>query len=188
LRVLLRSRGEDLAHAVISVPVSARRSAAADRLGNQIGVMPVDVPTGGPPGARLAAIAAVTRARKRAPRASSAAVVAPVVRALHRLGLLNRFINRQHLVTTFLTNVRGPEVPVSFLGCTVLAVVPLSETNGNVTVAFAVFSYAGSFTITIVADPDTCPDLPVLTDALQGELDALAAEAARRPVDPERAS
>ncbi len=182
LRVLLRTRGESLDEAVISMPVSARRTASADRLGNQIGVMPMAVPTGGQPRARLAQIAEATQARKGAPRASSAAVVAPVVRALGRLGLLNWFTNSQHLVTTFLTDIRGPAVPVSFLGSTVLALVPLSGTSGNVTVAFAVFSYAGGFTITVVADPDACPDLPVLADALQTELDTLTAMADRRPV------
>jgi hypothetical protein len=42
-----------------------------------------------------------------------------------------------------------------------------------VTVSLAVLSYAGRLDITLIADPDACPDLDVLRDALQGELDRL---------------
>ena len=45
---------------------------------------------------------------------------------------------------------------------------------GNVTVAFGVLSYAGTLTLTVVADPERCTDLPVLVEVLQRELDALA--------------
>ena len=44
---------------------------------------------------------------------------------------------------------------------------------GNVTVSFAVLSYAGSLTVTLVADPGTCPDLSELRDALEEELHVL---------------
>jgi len=40
-------------------------------------------------------------------------------------------------------------------------------------VSFVALSYAGEFTVTVVADPDRVPDLPVLSHALQAELDAL---------------
>ena len=36
-------------------------------------------------------------------------------------------------------------------------------------------SYAGTFTVTVSADPDQVPDLPVLVEALQAELDGLTA-------------
>jgi diacylglycerol O-acyltransferase / wax synthase len=44
-----------------------------------------------------------------------------------------------------------------------------------VTVSFAVLSYAGSLTITLIADPDTCPDLSDLRDALEEEVRVLTA-------------
>jgi len=49
----------------------------------------------------------------------------------------------------------------------------VSAIVGNVTVAFAVLSYAGTLTVTVIADPDTCPDRTVLVQELQRELDAL---------------
>jgi hypothetical protein len=52
-------------------------------------------------------------------------------------------------------------------------VVPLNAVTGNVAVAFAVLSYAGTLTVTVTADVDAFPDSEVLIDALQDELDAL---------------
>jgi len=47
LRTLLADRGESVDRLVISVPVSARRRSAAGQLGNQVGVIPMTIPTGG---------------------------------------------------------------------------------------------------------------------------------------------
>lgn len=75
-----------------------------------------------------------------------------------------------HVLHTFMTNLRGPERRVSFLQCPITSIVPLTTATGNVTVSFAILSYAGSLTVTLVADPDTCPDLSGLRDALAQEL------------------
>ena len=173
LRDLLRRRGEPAGSVVISVPVSPRRRAAAAQLGNQVGVIPVALPLTGDRIRRLAEIAAITRAAKRADRGASAALLVPVFRALGRLGLLQWLTNHQPLVTTFVTNVRGPDGRLSFLGVPIADVVAVSTISGNVTVAFAALSYAGALNVTVVADPDTCPDLIELATALQRELDAL---------------
>jgi hypothetical protein len=45
--------------------------------------------------------------------------------------------------------------------------------TGNVTVAFAVLSYAGTLTVTVTVDADAVPDSGLLVDALRAELDAL---------------
>ena len=74
-----------------------------------------------------------------------------------------------------MTNLRGPDVPVSFLGAAVSQMIPLAGVAGNVAVAFAVLSYAGTLTVTVIADGDACPDSGALVAALQGELDALTA-------------
>ncbi|MGW2219964.1 wax ester/triacylglycerol synthase domain-containing protein [Nonomuraea sp. NPDC001684] len=47
VRTLLARRGERLPDLVVSVPVSARTAATATELGNQVGVMPVCLPTRG---------------------------------------------------------------------------------------------------------------------------------------------
>ncbi|HEV2374573.1 MAG TPA: wax ester/triacylglycerol synthase domain-containing protein [Streptosporangiaceae bacterium] len=170
LRALLSSRGEQLDWTTISVLVSARQEATSGKLGNQIGVMPVTLPTGGNLATRTAQTAEVTRQRKAAAHGTSAVLLGPPVRLLAAIGLLRWFINRQRLVHAFATNLRGPERPLTFAGAQVQAVIPIPSTTGNVTVTFAALSYAGTLLITVLSDPSRVPDAGVLTAALHQEL------------------
>lgn len=173
LHRLLAVRGELVDEFVISVPFSARRETGVDDLGNQSGVIPLRVSGVGDPARRLESLAETTRAAKKAQRGASTAMLGPFFRLLAATGLYRRFIDRQRLIHTFVTNLRGPESSLSFAGCPVTSIIPLSAATGNVTVSFAVLSYAGSLTVTLIADPDTCPDLPELRDALAEELQVL---------------
>ena len=155
------------------MPVSARRRAGATELGNQVGVIPVTVPTTGDPTHRLAAVARITRRRKTAAPGSSAALLGPVFRALAKAGIFGWFINRQRLINTFVSNLRGPERRLTFCCAPVVEVIPVPMITGNITVAFAALSYAGSLNVTVIADPMLCPDLPDIIQALQRELDVL---------------
>jgi diacylglycerol O-acyltransferase / wax synthase len=168
------ARGEWLDSAVVSVPVAARRSAGPADPGNAVGAMPVSVPTCGDARHRLRAVSAATRARKSARRGTSTAVLVPLFATLARVGAFRWFIRHQRMVNTFVTNVRGPDRPVRFLGVHVVALVPLSVVPGNVTVAFTALSYAGDLVVTVVADPDRVPDLDLLAQHLQAGLDELA--------------
>lgn len=172
LRQVLAARGEQVDRFVISVPFSARRSTHAGDLGNQSGVVPLSIPAAGDGPGRLREIAALTRRAKGLPRAAANAVLGPGFRGLARLGLFGWFIDRQRMVHTFATNLRGPAEPLELAGREVTEIVPLSVTTGNITVAFATFSYAGRLGITITADPDVFPELDMLRDAVAAALDA----------------
>ncbi|MFP3901781.1 MAG: wax ester/triacylglycerol synthase domain-containing protein [Acidimicrobiia bacterium] len=171
---LLARRGESVGHVVASVPVSGRGGATSAELGNQVGVIPVALPLAGGRSERLRSIAAATRAHRTEARGASAVLIAPLFRGLAALGVVRWFMERQRLVTTFVTNLRGPDAPVSFLGSAVSEVVPLALVAGNVAVSFAVLSYAGTLTVTVIVDEDAFPDADVLVGALQSELDGLA--------------
>lgn len=173
LNVLLAHRGEHIDPFIISVPVSGRSQTAAGALGNQVGVMPVAVPVHGDIEKRLNAVAVVTRKHKTQARGASAMLLAPAFRALAAVHVLRWGVNHQHLVHTFTTNLRGPDSPVTFLGASVEEILPLSVLAGNVAVAFAVMSYAGAVTLTVTADPDVVPELDVIVDALQQQLNQL---------------
>ena len=173
LRTVLADRGEDVDRLVISMPVSARRQAAIAELGNRVGVIPVAVPTTGASDRRLAAVVRLTQRRKTAAPGSSAALLGPVFRALAWAGVFGWFIDRQRRINTFVSNLRGPEHRLAFLGAPVIEVIPVPMIAGNVTVAFAALSYAGRLNVTVVADPERCPDLPTVAQALQRELDLL---------------
>ena len=116
LRALLASRGEQLDLVTVSVPVSARQVATGGQLGNQVGVMPAALPTSGGLAARVTRIAAITRDRKTTARGTSAALLGPPFRLLAPTGLVHLFVNRQRLIHTFATNLRGPAEPLTFAG------------------------------------------------------------------------
>ena len=170
---LMAARGETVERLVVSVPVSARRHTSATDLGNQVGVVLVDLPTMGDRSRRIQATAAAMNAAKAAPRGASAALLGAAFRMLARLGVFHWFIDRQRLVNTFVTNLRGPDARLTFLGADISEVIPIAVVTGNVAVSFAALSYDDTLAVTIIADPEACPDLDVLADALQRQLDGL---------------
>lgn len=177
----LRERGQDVAELVVSVPV-ARGSGGERDLGNDVGVLPVRVPTRGPVPDRVAAVAARTAAgRARPPR--GLAVMGAAFRLLVAARAFRFFVERQPLVNTFLSNLRGPTARLSLAGSTVEGVVPVVVTPGNIAVTFGALSYAGTLTVVVTADPDITAGAPVIADAVAAGLRAISAAA--RP-GPER--
>jgi diacylglycerol O-acyltransferase / wax synthase len=73
------------------------------------------------------------------------------------------------MVNTFVTNLPGPKDPVTLAGLPVVDMRAVSLTTGNVPVAFAVLSYAGTLAATVAADPDHVGDLDLLVGALEDE-------------------
>jgi diacylglycerol O-acyltransferase len=183
LHLLLAERGEHVSDFVISVPFSSRKEAGHQQLGNQSGVIPLLIPATGPFSQRVTAISGITSRAKRSQRGASTAALAPAFRLLATIGLYQRFIDHQHLIHTFVSDLSGPSTPLSLFGCPISAVIPLSFGIGNVTVSFTVLSYAGNLTVTVNADPATCPDLGRLCSLLDQELSPAEAEA-----DPPRTS
>lgn len=173
LGAVLDARGEHPPELVISVPVSARADTTTEQLGNQVGVMPVRVPVGGPRDAALVRVARETSARKSTQRGTSAALIAPVFRLLAALGLFRPMIDRQRLVNSFLTNMRGPGQPMHLTGAAIGRIAPVTIATGNVSVAFAALSYAGTLTVSVIVDPDLAPEPDDIAHALRRELDGL---------------
>ena len=175
LRDLLAARGEAVDPVAVGVPVSVRRSTTAATLGNQVAPILVPVPvTGGLP-QRLERVAATVRTGRAAATQPPPAGVATAMWWAARLGLLRRYMTRQRRMHTMVSSIHGPDEQITVGGSTVVSIVPLvSAETGNVRVSFDVLSYAGTVTITAVADPDTVPDLPDLAAALHRELNALA--------------
>ena len=101
-------------------------------------------------------------------------VAAAGVRAMVATGVYGWYMRRQRYLHTVLTNLRGPDQRVTLNGAPITAMLPLAVGGGgNVTVTFAALSYAGTLAVTVTADPDVTPDLPLLTAELQTQLDLL---------------
>jgi WS/DGAT/MGAT family acyltransferase len=174
LRQLLAGRGEDVQALVprAMVPISLHREQPGRASGNQDSVMVVPLPLGEPdPVRRLDLICAETAARKRRARPQMGGGIFGFV-AVQRLWY--RFLARQRTVNLVVTNVPGPPVPLYLAGARLLEVFPVAAIMGNVTLAVAVFSYAGQLNVTAVADQDTCPDVEVFAQGVRRSLDELA--------------
>jgi hypothetical protein len=159
-------------HLVASLPAAARPSTTVGTLGNDVGVMPVALPVLPDRRTRLEVIAARTRRAKESGRGLPPGLVDGVSRLLAHLGLIQPVIDHQRLVNTFVSNLRGPGERLSLFGWPISAIVPVTQTMGNVTTAFCVFSYAGTLSVTVVADPQRCPDDDHLATVLAEELRA----------------
>jgi diacylglycerol O-acyltransferase / wax synthase len=181
LHALLEHRGESVDPLTLAVIVSARRSAEVTRLGNATLPLPVLVPGAGDPQERLRRIAGLVRsARPAVAGPSLMALMGPVFRLLAALGVLRWYLAHQRRVHSLVSNVPGPPAPFAIGGAPVRAIVPVAVGNaGNMTVNFLALSYAGTLTVTVTADPDAVPDLPVLAAALQEQLDALSGVSGR---------
>ncbi|REE71164.1 WS/DGAT/MGAT family acyltransferase [Rhodococcus wratislaviensis] len=172
LAELLRERKEFPQELVVSVPVSARSSATSGHLGNQVGVMPVRVPLVGSFQERLTTVSGVTRVQKMRTRGTSSALIGPLFRILAALRLFRWFVDRQRLVNSFLTNLPGPPGQLVIAGAPITGITPITVTAGNVGVAFAALSYAGTLTVTIIVDPDVVPEVRELAAALHEQFRA----------------
>jgi hypothetical protein len=175
LHTMLKRRGEPIRAFRIAVMVAGRRVASADILGNRVAPLLVGVPGAGAPAERLTQIAGTVRAERVSTAGQLPATVPqPLLRVLAATGLYRLYMNHQRRLHTLVSNVHGPDRPLTFADAPIAAVIPISVAEaGNLTVTFVALSYAGTLTVTIITDPDRVPDLPVLTVALQTELDAL---------------
>jgi diacylglycerol O-acyltransferase / wax synthase len=174
LRELVRRRGEPLPDMVASVPVARRAATSTDDLGNALGGMTVPLSVDVDRRRRLVRTAATTTERKDATGAAFGALVGPAFRLMGALHVVEPYIDRQRMVTAFVTGLAGPTRPLHIGGSPVGDIVPLSHLTGNVTVTFAALSYAGTLVLSVTADPEACPDLDALKCLLQEELDAYA--------------
>ena len=172
---LLDRRGETIGAVTIAVPVGTPRAAGVTA-GNAVSPLVVTIPVSGPREQRLARVAADVRRRR-----ASAAGPAPITvlggafRLLAALGGYRWYMTHQRRLHTLVSHVRGPAGPVRLGGATVRDMIPL-VTGGvsNVTVMFLALSYLDTLTVTVIADPDRCPDVDRLAALLAAELAGLS--------------
>ncbi len=88
--------------------------------------------------------------------------------------MILKLISRQHVNVTS-TDIPGPQVPLYLAGARLLEVFPLVQLIGTVSLAVGAMSYAGQFSIMVVADSGAYPDLDAFTAAARNELRALTA-------------
>ena len=183
LRELMLSRGERPPAAGVRamVPINIRQEAEELALGNRVSSLFVDLPVArADRGERFETIASRTQELKssRAPLGAETmldvAALAPPV--LH--SVIARSLYATRLFNITITNVPGPRTPLYALGAPLRAVYPLVPLAAEHSIGIAIFSYMDEIAIGVSADRDSCPDLDVMLDAIDGELARLGAVAA----------
>ncbi|GAB2862001.1 wax ester/triacylglycerol synthase domain-containing protein [Lentzea nigeriaca] len=174
LNDVLLASGESLDTVMVGVPVSGHVSEEPAR-GNMVSPLLVPVPATGDLAERLRRTEARVRAHKSSAQGPPLiALLGWLFRPLAALGVYRWYMNHQRRMHTLVSHVRGPADPITFSGWPIRSAVPIGSLGaGNVTVYFDVFTYAGTVTITVIADLDRFPDLDVLTRAVRAELDRI---------------
>lgn len=178
LRELLQNRGEDVQQLVLRalVPVSLHGQQREQATGNRDAMMVVPLPLDeANPVRTLQLIATDTAARKKQahPQTATGLMSWPVIQHM-----TTRFLVRQRLLNLSVTNVPGPPMPLYLAGAQLLELFPVGPLVGNITLSVAVLSYAGQLNLTIVADPEACPDVEVFARGVRRTLDELTASPA----------
>jgi WS/DGAT/MGAT family acyltransferase len=183
LRALLVERGEPVPHDLVlkaMVPVSERDVRGDGALGNQVAAVMAPLPVGvASPTARLELVGAAMR-RLKARRESGgvhAALRAADLLPMPLVSALVHGLDHQRFVNLVVTNVPGPPVPLYLLGARMLEAVPMVPLTANMSLGVAVLSYDGTLRICVNADADACPDVEVVTEAIERDLSRLAGEA-----------
>ncbi|MFS8102501.1 WS/DGAT domain-containing protein [Lentzea alba] len=171
LNRVLRADEEELDTVVIGVPVSGHASGEPAR-GNMVSPLLVAVPATGDLAQRLRSTAGWVRTHKAAAQGPPPiALLGWLFRPLAALGAYRWYMNHQNRMHTLVSHVRGPSEPITFAGRQIRSAIPMGVgADGNMTVYFEVFTYAGIVTITAIADPVRFPDLDVLAQAVSDEL------------------
>jgi diacylglycerol O-acyltransferase len=181
---LLSSRGESVGPLILRafIPVSLHGQKSGNA-GNLDGGMVAPLPIGETdPVKRLRRIAAETARRKEKIRPQGGSFFRNVF--IQRAFL--RLMPHQRLMNAYVANVPGPPFPLYFAGAPVLELFPVVPIMGNMSIGVGALSYAGQFNITVVADPDTCPDLEIFLDGVRHSLDALQRSVPTHPTAVER--
>jgi WS/DGAT/MGAT family acyltransferase len=181
LRRHLAASGERPQDVRIFVPVDLRPRGepVPTSLGNRFGVVFVQLPVSvADPVERVHAV------HQRMSRAKASAQARATFAMLGVLGVLPAWGHRLAVrllgakSTAVVTNVAGPQDPVSVAGSPLSGVVFWVPQAGSVGLGISILSYAGTVTVGVAADHDLVPDPRLLADAFERDLAELAGRAA----------
>jgi WS/DGAT/MGAT family acyltransferase len=176
MRLLEAERGRAPRSLRTMIPVSLRSAEESAAGGNRISFAFIDLPLAEKSGPRrLELIHAQTEAFKRSDRAAGFSIVLSALGMLPGplRGPVARVVGSSRTFNLVVSNIRGPDEPVSMLGCKMLEaypVVPLAEGHS---LSIGMFSYCDRMFFGAYADPHALPEvreLPRLLDAAMRDL------------------
>jgi len=176
LRSYLVDKGDPVRGVVIRalIPVNLRPLDKAQELGNQFGLVFLDLPIGiAQPARRLAAV----RANMNALKASFQPVLS--LGLLAAMGAGPKVLQDQLLTalarnaTAVMTNVPGPQQPLYFAGGEVDSLMVWVPQSGDIGLGMSILSYNGQVQFGLVTDRRFCPDPANLTARFAAEFEKL---------------
>ena len=178
LRRMLLARGEELPKRGLRamVPVSIRAAGEHLALGNRVSSLFVELPVyEEAPLLRYGHTVAEAERLKAGGQAAGGSTVVDLAGhappLLHSLAARSLFASRLFNVT--ITNVPGPQMPLYAFGQPMVEMSGLVPLAASHCVGMAVLSYDGQVTFGLIADRDTVPDLDILRDGIEAEIDEL---------------
>ena len=185
----LREHGDDPTGQEIRamVPVNLRPLDKAWQLGNKFGLAPLVLPIGiHNPIERVYAV----RQRMNELKGSYQPLLAFAVLAVAGLmikpvqdAILNLFAKK---ATAVMTNVPGPQKPLTFCGSTIRQTMFWVPASGHIGVGVSILSYAGGVQFGLITDSALCPDPQAVIDRFQPEFDKLLLVTLMLPWDNEK--
>jgi WS/DGAT/MGAT family acyltransferase len=171
LRAVLRGRSEPVDRITLRtyVPVSLSLRRSGPQQGNLIAQMAVPLPMRDSDAAdELRRIAGETATRKARARTSLGTLIrGRFARRLMLFAVMRQRVN----VTT--ASIPGPTMPLYLCGARLLEVFPVLPLIANEPLGVGALSYAGQFTVGVVADRDAYPDLDVFMAGAREQLQEL---------------
>jgi len=177
LRTYLQGRGVDVNHTNLRamVPVDLRPPSRAGQLGNEFGLVILELPVGAArPAQRLAQTKAGMDALKRSPEAMATLMLLGIVgRAPKALeDLSNRWFGSKSSLV--LTNVAGPRETLYLAGVSIERLLAWAPHPGEqLGMSLSILSYRGQAAMTVIGDARLVPDPQTITDQFHREFEAL---------------
>lgn len=186
LRGYLRGRGEATEGCEIRalVPVNLRPADGPMRLGNQFGLVPLELPVG-----FANPIARLDEVRRRMDALKDGYQGLLSYGLLAAVGLAPRAVQTPildylaHKATAVMTNVPGPREPLHLAGRTLSRMMFWVPQSGDIGLGVSILSYAGGVQFGVIADRRLCPDPHALIDAFAPEFERLLLIAAMLPAE-----
>lgn len=184
LRDWLHSTGDlPVEPLIAAIPVSIRAQGSGGGFGNEVGAMPVELPTDeSDPVARITRCRDSLRGAKERHHAVPASLMRDSTDLLPPMlfGRATRMITRMAadpamnpVANLVISNVPGPRAPMYCAGSRVLAIYPVSTLADSLGLNITIFSYLDQLNIGLLADPKLVPNLDALGEAIRAELDVL---------------
>lgn len=155
----------------VMVPVNVRPDSEEGNLGNQVSVLPVDLPLGiQDPAHRLGVIRETTRSMKRSRVAENVSLMSNLMGAVPvplQAAFGSLAVSPYPVFNIVCTNVPGPQIPLYALDRRLESYYPYIPVGFDMGVGCAIFSYNQALHIGLNSDLAACPDVEVLREGFE---------------------